>query len=52
MILALQRKDITYLEVYNACDINDDQRVTLGEVRNFIESLSPDFKVKEIHALT
>ena len=24
MILALQKKNITYSEVYNACDINDD----------------------------
>ena len=51
MILALNKKDITYSEVYNACDINDDQKVSIAELRNFIEGLSSDFKVKEIHAL-
>lgn len=37
--------------MFNFCDINDDSRVHLGELRNFIESLSSDFKQKEIHAL-
>jgi len=29
LILELQRKDIAFLEVFNACDINDDGRVNL-----------------------
>lgn len=37
--------------MFNFCDINDDGRVNLGELRNFVESLSSDFKQKEIHAL-
>jgi Ca2+-binding EF-hand superfamily protein len=50
-MMELQKKDITFAEVYNACDINDDSRVSLTEVRNFIEGLNQDFKVKEIHAI-
>ena len=51
LLTELQKKDITFLEVYNACDVNDDERVNLSEVRNFIEGLSPEFKQKEVHAL-
>jgi len=47
----LNRKNISFLEMFNFCDINDDSRVNLGELRNFVESLSADFKQKEIHAL-
>ena len=49
LITELQKKDISFIEVYNACDINDDddarrRGVSLGEVRNFIEGLSPEFR--------
>lgn len=37
--------------MFNACDINDDSRVNINEMRNFVEGLTPDFKQKEIHAL-
>lgn len=37
--------------MFNACDVNDDARVNLNEVRNFVEGLTPDFKQKEVHAL-
>lgn len=37
--------------MYNACDINDDSRVSIIEVRNFVEGLSSEFKNKEVHAL-
>jgi len=29
LLTELQKKDITYSEVYNACDVNDDERVNL-----------------------
>jgi Ca2+-binding EF-hand superfamily protein len=50
LLTELQNKDITFSEVYNACDVNDD-KVNLSEVRNFIEGLSPEFKQKEVQAL-
>lgn len=37
--------------MFNACDINDDTRVDINEVRRFVEGLNPDFKFKEVHAL-
>jgi Ca2+-binding EF-hand superfamily protein len=37
--------------MFNACDINDDSRVEINEIRKFVESLNQDFKIKEIHAL-
>ncbi len=51
LITELQKKDITFLEMYNACDLEDDGKAQLSEVRNFIEGLSSDFKQKEVHAL-
>ena len=51
LLTELQNKDITFSEVYNACDVNDDDKVNLSEVRNFIEGLSPEFKQKEVQAL-
>ena len=44
LITALQRKDITFLEMYNACDLEDNGRAQLSEIRNFIEGLSSEFK--------
>ena len=37
--------------MFNACDVNDDSRVNIAEIRKFVEGLNPDFKQKEIHAL-
>lgn len=51
LIDELKRKNISYIEMFNACDVSDDQRVDLLEVRKFIEGISNDFKIKEIHAL-
>jgi hypothetical protein len=51
LLTELQKKDITFSEVFNACDVNDDERVNLSEVRNFIEGLSSEFKQKEVQAL-
>lgn len=39
------------MEMFNACDINDDTRVCINEIQKFVEGLSPDFKQKEVHAL-
>jgi Ca2+-binding EF-hand superfamily protein len=51
LISELRKKNINFLEVYNACDVNEDGRVNVSELRNFVEGLTPDFKQKEIHAL-
>ena len=51
LIAELQRKSISYIEMFNACDINDDHRIQIEELEKFVEGLSPDFKQKEIHAL-
>ena len=51
LITELQKKDITFLEMYNACDLEDNGRAQLSEIRNFIEGLSSEFKQKEVHAL-
>jgi Ca2+-binding EF-hand superfamily protein len=51
LITELNKKNITFLEMFNACDVNDDARVNLSEIRNFVEGLSPDFKQKEVHSL-
>lgn len=32
LIAELKRKDISYLEMFNSCDINDDTRVDIKEV--------------------
>lgn len=37
--------------MFNACDLNEDARVNINEISNFVEGLTPDFKVKEIHSL-
>lgn len=37
--------------MFNACDVNDDEKVNILEIKNFIEGLSSNFKLKEIHAL-
>jgi Ca2+-binding EF-hand superfamily protein len=39
------------MEMFNACDINDDARLALSEVKKFVEGLSTDFTLKEVHAL-
>ncbi len=44
LITELRKKDISFLDVYNVCDINDDGKVNLDEIRNFLEGLSSDFK--------
>ena len=44
LIQELNKKNISFIEMFNACDVNDDSRVTLSEIKNFIEGLSPDFK--------
>jgi hypothetical protein len=51
LITELTKKNISYIEMFNACDLNEDARVNINEIRNFVEGLTPDFKVKEIHAL-
>jgi len=51
LIAELQRKNISYIEMFNACDINDDHRIEISELEKFVEGLSPDFKQKEVHAL-
>ena len=51
LIVDLKKKDISYMEMFNACDVNEDTRVNIEEVRRFIEGLNPDFKIKELHAL-
>lgn len=51
LIAELNKKNISFFEMFNACDINDDKKVNLNEIRNFVEGLSPDFKQKELHAL-
>jgi Ca2+-binding EF-hand superfamily protein len=51
LISELNCKNISFLEMFNFCDVNDDTKVHLSELRNFVESLSTDFKQKEIHAL-
>lgn len=51
LIVELRKKDISYIEMFNACDINDDTRVNILEIQRFVEGLSPDFKQKELHAL-
>ena len=51
IITELKKKNISSYEMYNACDVNDDSRVNVSEMRNFVEGLSSDFNQKEIHAL-
>ncbi|CDW83096.1 cysteine protease family c02 [Stylonychia lemnae] len=51
LIVELKKKNISFVEMFNACDINDDTRVNIAEIQRFIEGLSPEFKQKELHAL-
>ena len=51
LISVLRQKNISFLEMFNACDINDDSRVNILEITRFAEGISPDLKQKEIHAL-
>lgn len=51
LIDELKRKNITNIEMFNACDVSDDQRVDIQEIKRFVEGISSDFKIKEIHAL-
>ena len=51
LISELKRKRIEYIEMFNACDVNDDSRLGISELQKFVEGLSPDIKQKEIHAL-
>ena len=51
LIQELKSKDISFLEMFNACDVNDDTRLGIGEIRRFIEGMSPDFQQKELYAL-
>jgi len=44
LIAELRTKDITFTQMFNACDINDDARVNISEVRKFVEGLNPEFK--------
>ncbi len=44
LITHLNKKGISFIEMFNACDINDDSRVNINEMRNFVEGLTPDFK--------
>lgn len=32
LIAELKKKDITFLEMFNACDVNDDTRVNISEI--------------------
>lgn len=51
LISELRKKDISFLEMFNACDINDDTRVNISEINRFVEGLTPDIKQKELHSL-
>lgn len=44
LIVELKKKNISFVEMFNACDVNDDTRVNILEISKFIEGLSPDFK--------
>jgi Ca2+-binding EF-hand superfamily protein len=39
--------------MFNACDVNDDSRVEIGELKKFVEGLSGsgEFKIKEVYSL-
>ena len=36
--------------MFNCCDVNEDARVSIAEVRKFVEGIG-DFRIKEIHCL-
>lgn len=43
LISELKKKDISFLEMFNACDVNDDARVNINEIRIFVEGLTPSY---------
>lgn len=51
LIEILQTRDMTYEELYRACDVNNDNNVNLHELEKMLESLSLEFFAKEIQAI-
>jgi len=47
----LKKKKFHRVEMFNACDINDDTRININEVKGFTSGLIPDILLKELHAL-
>lgn len=44
LVSELRKNNISNLEMFNACDVNDDSRIMISELSKFVEGLSPDFK--------
>jgi Ca2+-binding EF-hand superfamily protein len=51
LIQELRKKAISFPEMFSACDISRDEKVTVSEMTKFVEGLTPNFKQKEIHAI-
>lgn len=51
LIIELQNKDISHIEMFNACDVNDDMRIQISELRRFVDSLSSHFSQKELFTI-
>ena len=43
LIIELQKKDISHIEIFNACDIDDNMRIDINELKKFVEGLSTAF---------
>jgi len=51
LIEILQKRDMTYDELYLMCDINDDDDVSINELTNVLESMSDEFYTKDCQAI-
>ena len=51
LIIELQKKDISHVDMFNACDIDDSASVNIAEIKRFVEALSTEFNQKEIFSL-
>ena len=46
----LEKKEIGAVEMFNACDVNEDRRIEVKELAKFLEGISADLKIKEAYA--
>ena len=47
----MKERNMTPDEMFNSCDVGQDNKIEISELTKFIMGVSPDFKQKEAYAL-
>ena len=47
----LKERNISHQELFRSCDVNNDGNITIRELENVIQGISPEFYLKETQAI-